>query len=223
MKESILEERIGNFRISIYFDTYYNENPRIDWDNVSHMVVRSRYVSAESDEVEDTINSLCAKYDIDNEDMSFYEVIDALNEFIVIKPISIHVHSGMTVFFGKPTDRWDSGIIGFGYIEHEDLYRDNCGRSKRAYPDWRDQCSAIMESEMWAFDRYVRGDIYGFTIEELEEPSEQMKATPEYDEEWWEEDERNWHIYDSCGGFYDNPEAVMEEAKRELPSEVMVA
>lgn len=199
--EAVLTEELGNYRIGVYYDEC-EQNPRVDWDNASHMVVRSRHLSTENNEVEEIINALCEKYGIDNDGMDFFEVIDALNEFIVIKPISIYVHSGMTVFFGLPTDRWDSGVVGFGYMEHEDLYSDCCGRSKKAYPDWRDQCEAIMNGEMEVLDRAVQGNIYGYVIEELDE----------YDE---------WAEYDSCWGFFEDADDVMEEAKACLPKEVI--
>lgn len=199
--QAVLTEKIDNYRINVYYDDE-PENPRTDWDNASHMVVRSRYLSTENNQVEEIINALCEKYGINNDGMDFYEVIDALNKFIVIKPISIYVHSGMTVFFGRPTDRWDSGVVGFGYMEHEDLYSDCCGRNKKAHPDWRDQCEAVMRGEMDALDRTVRGEVFGYVTEELD-------------------DDGDWVEYDSCWGFFMDAEEVIEEAKLNLPHEVM--
>lgn len=197
MNEPVKTKQIGNYTINVYYDEM-SCNPRLEWDNASHMVVRSRYLEVESNEVEQTINSLCNKYGIENEDMGFLEVIEALNEHIVIKPISLYVHSGMTVWYGSPTCRWDSGYIGFGYMEHEDLYSSVCDRDKKHYPNWRDQCEAVMGGEMDVLDRCLRGEVYGYVIEDMD----------------------GEHI-DSCWGFYEDAEEVMKEAEEMIPEEVV--
>lgn len=221
MRESVLSERVGNYRINVYYD-YDCDNPRTDWDcNASHMVVQSRSLAVEDDDIEGILNGLCLDYGIDNTNMGFLETIEALNEFIVIKPISKYEHSGITVWYGHPNCDWDSGFIGFGYMEHADVME--CGRNGIDYPNWRDQAEELMQGEMEDLDRVCRGEVFGYVIEELEEPSEAMKLTDGYDEERWEEDERNWSDYDSCWGFYMDAEDVMKEAKSCLPQMEEVA
>lgn len=215
MRDSVLSERVGNYRINVYYDEDC-ANPRTEWDEASHMVIRNRYVACENDDVEGTMSRLCEKYGIKMSGKGLRQLIDELNEFIVIKPISVYTHSGSTVYYGEPCDRWDSGVYGFGYMEREDVYGELCGRSTK-YATWREQAEAIMQGEMETFDRAVRGEVFGFTIEKLTEPSDAMKATPEFDWEWWESDERNWEDFDSCWGFYMTDEEVLAEAKGEIP------
>lgn len=199
MKTPILRKQICDFRISVYYSKW-GLNPRIDWDNVSHMVVDRRYVKTENSEIEQTLIELCEKYDIECEDMDCLEMIKALDKFIVIKPISIYEHSGATVFFGAPTCRWDSSYIGFGYMEHEDLHNEMCGRNRKDYPNWRDQCEAVLNAEMDDFDRYVRGEVYDWMAE------------------IYDEDTRNWEYYDSRCGYIKSAEDVINDALLELPS-----
>lgn len=199
MKTPILRKVICNFRISIYFSEYC-DNPRVEWDNTSHMVVSSQYIGSENDKVKQTLIELCEKYDIKHEGMNYLEMIKTLNEFIVIKPISAYVHSGVTVFFGAPTCRWDSGYIGFGYMEHEDLYSETCGRNRDDYPNWRDQCEAVLDVEMDIFDRFARGEVYDWIAET------------------YNEDARSWEYYDSRGGYIKSAEEVLNDAISELSS-----
>lgn len=221
MRDSVLSERVGNYRINVYYDEDC-ENPRTEWDEASHMVIRNRYVACENDDVEGILSQLCEKYGVKMSGKSMGALIDELNKFIVIKPISVYTHSGSTVYYGLPCDRWDSGVYGFGYMERDDVYGELCGRSKKKYATWRDQAEAIMQSEMETFDRAVRGNVFGFTIEKLTEPSEAMKATPEFDWDWWEADDRNWEDFDSCWGFYMDADEVLAEAKSEIPNEQII-
>lgn len=211
-------ERVGNYRVKVYYDTEY-ENPRTEWDNASHMVVDTREMGVESDDVEGVLNRLCEKYEIDNEDMDFLETIEALNEFIVIMPISMYSHSGITVWYGSPNCRWDSGYIGFGYMEHADLYGEMCGRNKKDYPYWRDQCMAVMEGEMETLDKAARGEVFGWVIQKLIEPSFEMTLAPEYDAEEWEEDDDNWDEIDSCWGYFMDSKDVLKEGICQIPKE----
>lgn len=221
MNDAILQKisEDGSKRVSIYYDDPY-DSPR-NWDPCCHMICEHRHYSLgdEHSGVENELHQLCEKYGIDwerdwekgEEEMTFREMIEALDKHIVIHLISIYDHSGVTIFWGGPCDRWDSGCIGFGYCEESDVQR--AGRNEVKYPDWRDQAEAIMDGEMETYDKYVRGEVYGWKLEERRAPSKELMETPEWKEllsDYWEEN-FEWEETDSCWGYYDEPEEIAKD------------
>lgn len=220
--EAILQQinEEGNKRVSIYYDTDPCDSPR-DWDVFCHMICERRHycLGDKHNGVENELHMLCEKYGIDwegnwendVEEMTFSEMIEALSAHIVIRLISVYDHGGVTIFWGYPTDRWDSGCIGFGYCEESDVQE--AGRNKDKYPDWRDQAKAIMDDEMEIYDKYVRGDVYGWRLEERKAPSKELMETPEWGDflsDYWEEN-FEWEETDSCWGYYDEPEEIAKD------------
>lgn len=208
----------GTKRVSIYYDNP-SDNPR-SWSNYCHMICEHRrYDLGDSHNgIENELHLLCEKYGIDWEgdwendvkEMTVAQMITELKKHIVIRPISIYDHSGVSIFWGGPCDRWDSGCVGFGYCELSDIER--CGRNEKDFPDWHDQAKSIMDGEMETYDQYIRGEVYGFVLEERRAPSKQLVETPEWKEfikDRWE-DEFQWQEADSCWGFYDKPQELAE-------------
>jgi hypothetical protein len=193
--DTVLTKEFGeNKRVRVCSDYDGCDDPR-SWDNVAHFICRhGRYKLGDNDNIEGELQKLADKFKVDIEGLNFLQVIKALNDYCVIKPISMYEHSGCTVFFGAPTDPWDSGYIGFGYVTFEDIDGPNCGRNAKDYPDWRDQAEEIMDGEMDTYDRYVRGEVYGYFVEE------------------YDADEGEWNETGSCWGFYMEPEEVANEA-----------
>lgn len=224
--DAILQEisKDGSKRVSIYYDDEVCDSPR-DWSPFCHMICEHRHYNFgdKHDGAESVLHQLCEKYDIDWEgdwendvdEMSFPEMLKALSEHIVIRPISIYDHSGVTIFWGTsyPFDcgGWDTSNIGFGYCEESDVER--AGRNIEKYPDWRDQACAIMDGEMETYDQYVRGEVYGYKLEERRAPSQELMESPEWEEflaDYWEE-QFGWEETDSCWGYYDEPEKIAKD------------
>lgn len=102
-----------------------------------------------------------------------------LENELVIHPISMYEHSGISVWIGSPTCPWDSGRIGFIYQTKKDTI-EQCGATE---DNWKEVAWERMEAEMKTYDTYLRGDVYGFEIE-----------NPDGD------------ILDSCWGYYGDGE-----------------
>jgi len=109
---------------------------------------------------------------------------------VYVAPLGLYEHSGMTMWLGggtSPFDAqgWDSGTVGFVYVTNADL--DRCGRDPVLSPE--EQAKRIAEQEVEEYDQYLRGDVWGYIVE----------------------DERGEHL-DSCWGFYGR-EWAEQEAK----------
>jgi hypothetical protein len=210
----------NTMRCTIYVDDD-QRNPRTEWDNCTHFILTEGF--GDSKDVQGELERLCEKYNIeDYEERGMLQLIDALNEFIVIKPVCMYQHSGATIYFGSPIDRWDSGYIGFAYMTLDDVNGDMCGRNSKDYPNWRDQAEACLKGEMYDLDHYVRGDIYGYVIEKLINPTWQDKLSEDYDEDDWLADDEHWEEYDSCWGFYqDYDELLKEQVEAYTPDHIV--
>lgn len=120
------------------------------------------------------------------EDLTPDDVAELLEDELVMLPVSIYDHSGVSIWLGSPTCMWDSGQVGFMYLTKNDALRElgNCTEE-----NWKERAMECMEVEMEVYNCYISGDVYGFVIED--------------------EDENE---IDSCWGYYGD-EAVKDQNK----------
>jgi hypothetical protein len=116
---------------------------------------------------------------------------------VMIKPVSMYDHSGISLSFGV-SKGWDSAQVGFAYITREALEQ---GYGKNTVEDWSQAqlvktAESVLESELAAYNAYVSGDVYGFVVEE-------KKGCDHCGHSEWGEVE-------SCWGFYSSDEAMTE-------------
>ena len=130
------------------------------------------------------------------------ELIEATGE-VVILPISMYEHSGITLWFGSkwghPDAQWDCSSIGFAFVEKKTAEKE---MSQRILPDgqkndWKEWAYTIMEGEMKTYDQYLRGEVFGYMIEDEEG---EMSS--------------NVHLC-GCWGYYDH-EHLLEDAKNNI-------
>ena len=132
------------------------------------------------------------KYELgDNHDFS---TPDDLEEYMtkneVIKlPLYLYDHSGITMKTTPFSCRWDSGQVGFIYTT-KDKVREEFS-VKRISQKIRKRVLEILKSEVKIYDAYISGEVYGYQIE------------------------NNGDIIDSCWGFFDDIDYVMQTAKEE--------
>lgn len=146
------EVEYKGYEIKIYIDEF-NEDPR-EWDNLGTMICfHKRY-------------NLGDKNDLNSED---FEGWDDLESYIqkeydasVILPLYMYDHSGITIRTYPFSCRWDSGQIGFIYVSKEDVRKEF--EVKRISKKIRDKVERILLSEVNIYDQYVRGDVYGYII-----------------------------------------------------------
>lgn len=98
---------------------------------------------------------------------------------IVMLPVYLYDHSGITISTAPFSCPWDSGQVGWIYVTKDRLRREFGLKriSKRIFS----KAEEILRAEVETYDQYLRGDIYGFTVYDTAHPS------------WGPE---------SCGGFF---------------------
>lgn len=94
---------------------------------------------------------------------SFSAFMEAHPEHLYL-PIYLYDHSGITISTASFRDMWDSGQVGWIYMEATTLDSEFGGDRTRA--------EGYLKSEVEEYDTYIRGEVYGYIVkkdgEELE-------------------------------------------------------
>lgn len=85
---------------------------------------------------------------------------------IVSLPVYMLDHSGLTISTSSFNDPWDSGQLGFIYATHEDIRK--WFMIKRVHKRHRQHASEILQAEVETYDQFLRGDVYGYILEDAE-------------------------------------------------------
>lgn len=110
----------------------------------------------------------------------------------VVLPLYLYDHSGITISTKPFSCPWDSGQVGVIYCTADVIKREFGSSGKRA----RAKAVKALEQEVRTYDQYLRGDVYGYVVED-----------------------RDGEHLDSCWGFYQNerPDAddsyILREAR----------
>lgn len=157
----------------------YPFNPREDYAECTICYVRNRYLG--SSQYDDDMDFT------DGEALNDYltELKDRGTEFVSV-PLYAYVHSGITISTGSFSDPWDSGCFGVAICTKEQVVN--------AYgndTDWQQHAKDIIESEIDTYDKYIRGDVYVYTVCEYDKNS------------------HDWDIIDTCSGYYSDDEDEM--------------
>lgn len=175
MDKEFIEEKQG-FKLYIAQDNMDDNSPRY-WDNLGTMVCWHK------------------GYDLGDEH-TFKTPQDFLDWWKengkggVLLPLALLDHSGLTMWVGKgpspfDSDGWDSGQVGWTYATKEQIIKEY-GKNKRK------KAEKVLENEVSTYDQFLRGDIWGYIIEDEEE-----------------------EVVESCWGFYGNKYCI-EEGKNML-------
>ena len=118
---------------------------------------------------------------------SFQAFIKANEKDIVVLPLYLYDHSGITISTTPFNCQWDSGQVGFIYATREQILKEY--GVKRITPKIRRKVEKLLITEVDTYDKYLTGGVYGFQI---------LKGGD---------------IEDSCWSFYDTPENIIKECK----------
>jgi hypothetical protein len=144
------------------------ENPR-DTDNFGTMICfHKRY-------------NLGDKHSMSIE--GFKEWLKENEKKLIILPLYLYDHSGITMRTNPFNDYWDSGQVGYIYIEKDKAKKEF--KSEKLMKEHIDKIKENLIQEVDVYDKYIAGNICGFVIEE-----------PNFE--------------DSCWGFYDIKEAIRD-------------
>lgn len=120
------------------------------------------------------------------------EVIEEVfDECFISLPLYLYDHSGITISTGPFSCPWDSGQIGFIYVDRQTAEREygadpdkfpmtlNTPMGERTFGSFDEFVAYCLKNEVETYDQYLRGEVYGFVL--------------------FDEDEKE---IDSCWGFY---------------------
>jgi hypothetical protein len=210
--DAVETEEHEGITINIYYDEYQRGNPREEWDHVGTMLYNHRNyilgdtkVAGDAEAMyhiskEDGVEAQCSNCGkpVYFNDYDWCEDAEDDNEYItecgghpivptlvgvVVLPLYVYEHSGLTMSTSGFSCPWDSGQVGVIYMTHAQF--------KKAWETEdvdEDKIKECLIAEVKEFDQYLTGDIYGFVVDEDGEHEE------------------------SCWGFY-GMDSVMEEAK----------
>jgi len=111
-------------------------------------------------------------------------VMEKIQLNIVLLPLFLYDHSGLTMMTSGFSCRWDSGQVGWIYTTKERILAEYGG--KYLTKKLRARAEGVLRSEVKVFDQYLSGEVYGYVLE-----------GPDGD-------------LDSCWGFYGDREVRQE-------------
>lgn len=190
-------EQYKGYNIKIEYDEC-SESPR-EWDNLGIMVAFHRNYdlgdknhniqkdSYYNDKLGDYVN--CDSWE-DIEKQILYAYPDA----ILVKPLYLYDHSGITISMSDYCDKWDSGQVGFYFTTRERIKKEfSC---KRITKKVLDRVSDILKQEVKTYDQYLIGDVYYVDIQD-----------------------KNGEDVECIGGFY-GYEYALEESKSIIDADI---
>lgn len=149
----------------------YPENPRND-DNLGIIAYKHSRYSVGDVSMSDPIDYLLDLYGIPNKQVdycneTYQELQGRAEEFgYVLLPVYMYDHGGITISTSPFYCPWDSGQVGFIYT---DIKRINnlVGHGWKKWSEKRrEKAREWLRGEIELFDQYIRGDVYGFIVEE---------------------------------------------------------
>ena len=126
----------------------------------------------------------------------YKEAMEMLKESdVVILPVFVFEHSGISISVFEFGDRWDSGQAGWIYTTKENVketlinwcakYRDKNGNFVDVTEEnWREAAIENLKGEIKLYNMYLQGEVYGIITEEYDTDSD------------------DWEEKDSCWGFF---------------------
>lgn len=177
MRDAIDTKTIGDYTISIVPD---NEptNPR-DWDNLGTMYCYHRRYSLGDIEAS-------KQYNTDNfNNWNEFEAQLRKDDNVIVLPLGLYDHSGITMYVGSSHDRWDGGQVGFIAITREKIREEYS--AKRISKQLLARVEQYLRNEVKTYDDYLTGNCYGYVIE------------------------KNGEEVDSCYGFLGDSDYAMQE------------
>jgi hypothetical protein len=196
-------ERVGDYILQVIADDD-PMSPR-EWDNLSHIYGQHRnYTIGDGEPPSDHLRALQR-----GGPRLLYRWLRRYQGLVAFTKLGMYEHSGITVYpvplgsnghHAFDSDGWDSGTVGYAYVDRERL--DYMGT---------DQADAerVMLAEVQEYDNFVRGDVWGFVLskpcdhEDEHDSDESIAACPHSE------------IVESVWGFIGDPKYAHDEGMAE--------
>jgi hypothetical protein len=142
-----------------------------------------------NDRYQELVDSGADHYDaistVDSEISALITEILEENDVIML-PLYLYDHSGLTMSVSGFNCQWDSGQVGWIYATGPQIEKEYGDRS----PESIERAKTRLKGEVETYDEYLRGDVFGINIETF-------LNTGSVDEPEWEQQE-----IDSCWGYF---------------------
>ena len=197
-ENTVCEFEKGGYKLEVYVDDWA-ESPR-EWDNIGTMVCYHRNYVLGDEQAENLEN-----YDSWNEWFEA-EIVEYNGGWdnIVYLPLYLLDHSGITMNTYGFNDPWDSGQVGFIFATKDKFRKETMYSEEELFGQGK-LAEGLLRQEVDIYDDYLRGNVYGFSIEKVKICECCGNAEYEY--------------IDSCGGFYGDLEEAIEQMKEQAGEE----
>jgi len=176
-----LRVRIGKFILKIEAMVDPDPVSSRSWSNICRMVCfHSKYILGD-------------KHDFAKPN-DFLDWLDANDsKYFLVKELYIYNHSGLAISTGPFSDPWDSGQVGWIYVDLREVCKELFGTfSEETFENNRakivEQAKKCIRGEVEEYDMYLQGEVYGYSIDCYKS----MNGTRKRYEKG----------FDSCFGFY---------------------
>jgi hypothetical protein len=161
MNDAAHEEDYKGYHIRIDYDQD-PINPREDGGQLGKMICfHGRY-------------TLGDKHSIQADAFSGWDAQEAYFEkemgAVVMLPLYIYDHGGITMNTGGFSCPWDSGRVGTIIATKADILKEYGGQ--RITKRMIERATACLEAEVKTYDDYIRGSVYGYTITQGDDEAE---------------------------------------------------
>jgi len=171
--EAVKEFKTKDKLLKIFIDES-PENPRTAWDNLGTMVCfHKRY------DLGDNHNYSSSDYDSWDE---MEKAIIKQEDVAVILPLYLYDHSSLSISTNPFSCGWDSGQVGFIYVSRETLRKDYS--VKRISNKIIEKATKLLLGEVETYDQYIKGDVYGFKVFNVETCDKGCEHEEEIDSCW---------------------------------------
>ena len=125
-------------------------NPRTDWDNITTIVsFHKRY------DIGDKTDYKSSDFDSWDE---LKTQIESDNKVLLIKPLYMYDHSGITISTSPFSCQWDSGQVGFIFVSKYKIKKEGIDETK---------VEEYLKGEVETYDQYLTGDVWGYNVYEI--------------------------------------------------------
>ena len=149
---NLKEERIDNYILRLFYDECPSD-PREDYNLTKMVCFHKRY-------------KLGDDHDLKSDDFDGWDDLEkyltGTEDPLIIKPLYLYDHGGITISTRPFGDRWDSGQVGFVFIRKQDVR--NEFSIKRCGQPIKERCGVLLDGEVEMYDKYLRGEVYGYEI-----------------------------------------------------------
>lgn len=89
------------------------------------------------------------------DDLTDSHCMELLEKYLFILPLSFYEHSAVKLYAGSPCCQWDSGYVGFAYVERKKYAHE------KNFEEWAEKC---IDAECKIYTQHLNGWVYSFTV-----------------------------------------------------------